>query len=158
MKSYVECGKHMWNVVRVHAHPPHHTPPSPRPQHHGASRSITPATPVAAQPAAWATGPMPMTIPAILDLFQDVLNPGRELPHTSCEVAHFLSTSGPPFMSAFRRLDTEKLAAGKKEFLALEAGGVVRRSTSPWAPPLHIVRKADGSWPPCGNYRRHHRP
>jgi hypothetical protein len=30
----------------------------------------------------------------------------------------------------------------------------VRRSTSPWASPLHMVRKADGSWRPCRNYRR----
>ena len=96
---------------------------------------------------------MPTTIPAILDLFQDVLNPGKELPRTSCEVALFLSTSGPPIASAFRRLDTEKLAAAKKEFLALEAAGVVKRSTSPWASPLHMVRKADGSWGPCGDYR-----
>ena len=98
--------------------------------------------------------PVPTTVPAILDLFQDVLNPGRELPQTSCEVAHFLSTRGPPVASAFRRLDTEKLAAAKKEFAALEATGVVRRSTSPWASPLHMVRKADGSWRPCSNYHR----
>ena len=54
--------------------------------------------------------PMSKTIPVILDLFQVVLNPGKELPQTSCEVAHFLSTSGPPIASVFRRLDTEKLA------------------------------------------------
>ena len=52
-----------------------------------------------------------------------MLNPGKELPQTSCQVAHFLSTSGPLIASAFRRLDTEKLAAAKKEFLALEAAG-----------------------------------
>jgi hypothetical protein len=119
-----------------------------------ARRSITLAAPAAAQPAAQPACPMPMTIPAILDLFQDVLNPGKELPQTSCEVAHFFSTSGLPVASAFRRLDTEKLAAAKKEFLALEAAGVVRRSTSPWASPLHMVRKADVSWRPCGDYRR----
>jgi len=31
-----------------------------------------------------APGPMPTTIPAILDLFQDMLNPGKELLQTSC--------------------------------------------------------------------------
>ena len=69
-------------------------------------------------------------------------------------MAHFLSTRGPPVASAFRRLDTEKLAAAKQEFAALEAARVVRRSTSPWASPLHMVRKADGSWRPCDVYHR----
>ncbi len=41
-------------------------------------------------------------------------------------------------------------AAAKKEFLVMEAAGVVRRSNSPWAAPLHMVKKQDGSWRPCG--------
>jgi len=48
---------------------------------------------------------MSTTIPAILYFFQDVLNPGKELPQTSCEVAHFLSTSGPPI--------TDRLSGGQ---------------------------------------------
>jgi hypothetical protein len=59
-------------------------------------------------------------------------------------VANILSTSGPLIASAFWRLDTEKLGAAKKEYLALEAAGLVRRSTSTWASPLHMVRKRTG--------------
>ena len=50
---------------------------------------------------------------------------GEELLQTSCKVAHFHSTTGPPVALAFRQLDREKLVAVKKEFLALEAMVVV---------------------------------
>jgi hypothetical protein len=46
------------------------------------------------------------------------------------------------------------LAAAKAEFLQLEKDGIVRRSDSPWSSPLHMVRKADGTWWPCGDFRR----
>ena len=62
----------------------------------------------------------------------------------------------PPVLAKARHLDSEKLASAKNEFAKMEPAGIIQRSSSLWSSPLHMVKikKSDGSWRSCGNYRR----
>jgi len=110
----------------------------------GAQQPPPPRAVLAAAPA----------VQRLLKAYRDVLNPSKMIPPTKHDVRHHIETDGRPVSSRFRRLDAEKLAAAKAEFAQLEKEGVIERSNSCWSSPLHMVRKADGSWRCCGDYRR----
>ena len=67
---------------------------------------------------------------------------------------HFIPTEGPPVWCRPRRLSPDKLQAAKAEFDNLLRSGIVRPSKSAWASPLHMARKSNGEWRPCGDYCR----
>ena len=69
-------------------------------------------------------------------------------------IEHHIVTEGPPLHARARRLDGEKLTAAKAAFSTMEELGIIRRSASPWASPLHIVSKPNGGCRPCGDFRR----
>lgn len=70
------------------------------------------------------------------------------------DTVHYIETTGAPIYSKPRRLHPKVLDAVKKEFQYLIDQGICRPSKSPWASPIHVVKKPDGSYRVCGDYRR----
>ena len=93
----------------------------------------------------------------VLDSFRDVFRLQLKQQRGTAPkhgVYHHITTSGPPVFSRPRRLSPLKLQHAKTAFWEIEAMGVCTKASSPWAAPLHMTQKTDGTWSKCGDYRR----
>ena len=98
--------------------------------------------------------PADQTVSWIRTEFPDLIRPTFKDPVVKHGVTLPIVTSGPPVFAKARRLPPDKLALAKEAFQSMLDAGIVRRSDSAWASPLHLVRKDDGSWRPCGDFRQ----
>ena len=59
-----------------------------------------------------------------------------------------------PVASPCRPLHGDKKKAIEAELLKWENEGIIERCKFEWASPIHAVKKPDGSWRVCGDFRR----
>ncbi len=63
-------------------------------------------------------------------------------------------TEGPPIFTPCRKLHGDKKTQVEEQLRQWERDRVIERCESSWASPIHAVKKSDGSWRVCGDFRR----
>ena len=69
-------------------------------------------------------------------------------------VKHDIETSGAPIRQPVRRLPQSMKHIVDDEVEKMIQQGIIRPSTSPWSSPIVMVRKKNGSWRFCIDYRK----
>ena len=91
---------------------------------------------------------------ALLHQYRDLFAiKDQPLGHTSA-VKHTIYTEGPPIRQPVRRQPLVLQDAIDEEVQKMLQQGIIHQSFSPWSSPVVMVRKKDGSWRFCVDYRK----
>lgn len=93
------------------------------------------------------------TFKNILRKFPALSKPINRATQPRHKVRHHIMTHGPPAHSRCRPLVPDRCRSAMAEFGHMMQLGIIRPSSSQWAATLHLVKKNDGDWCLCGDYR-----
>ena len=90
----------------------------------------------------------------VLSTFADLFTTSTGSLGRTDAVKHTINTSGPPIRQPVRRLPESVKQVVDGEIQKMLQQGVVRPSSSPWSSPIVLIKKRDGSWRFCIDYRK----
>ena len=95
--------------------------------------------------------PETSTLLDLLSEYSDIFAPATGCTTT---VKHAIPTMGPPIRQPMRRLPEALKQTVHTEVQKMLEHNIIRHSASPWTSPVVMVRKKDGSWHFCIDYRK----
>ena len=94
------------------------------------------------------------TLLSLLAEFSDVFAPVTGPRSCTTAVKHTIPTTGPPIRQPMRRLPEALKETVQTEVQHMLESNIIRPSASPWSSPVVMVRKKDGTWRFCIDYRK----
>ena len=86
--------------------------------------------------------------------FSDVFSQGEDDPGCTPLLKHTIETHGPPLRQPYRRQNPAVRREEMAQVQQMLASDVIRPSNSPWASPVVMVKKKDGSLRFCVDFRQ----
>lgn len=91
---------------------------------------------------------------ALLHEYSDLFATADEPLGRTAVVQHAIHTEGPPIRQPMRRQPVALQATINSEVEKMLQQGVIQPSSSPWSSPVIMVKKKNGSWRFCIDYRK----